>query len=93
MRYCAKKESDFVPGRPRKSRELKTLKVLGPKKSQDLSSSKVPGLENWKSPGTIETLVHTKYVFDVIHSNFKDTFSKQVSKFLINVHIQRLFGN
>ena len=27
--------------------------------SQDLTSPKVPGLENWKSPGKMETLVQT----------------------------------
>ena len=27
--------------------------------SRDLTSPKVPGLENWKSPGTMETLLPT----------------------------------
>ena len=31
--------------------------VPGTKKSQDLTSPKVPGLENWKSPRKMETLI------------------------------------
>ena len=39
------------------------LGLLGPLVlwSRDLTSPKVPLLENWKSPGTMETLVHTQY--------------------------------
>ena len=35
-------------------------KVLGPVvlAGQDLETLKVPGLENWKSPGTMESLVY-----------------------------------
>ena len=63
-----KEESDLVPGRPGKPQD-KTASVRGPvpgpkdpedpgtKNSRDLTSPKVPGLENWKSPGTMETLV------------------------------------
>ena len=44
-----------VPGRDRTG--PKDTEGPGTKKSRDLSSPKVPGLENWKSPGTMETLV------------------------------------
>ena len=40
----------------------------GTKKSQDLTSPKVPGLENQKSPGTMETLLHTYCV----HYHYRD---------------------
>ena len=63
-----KKESDFVPG--------SLGKVPGPDRtgprdlegpvvpwSRELTSPKVPGLENWKSPGTMETLVYTHIFF------------------------------
>ena len=59
---------------PRTSREVPGQEVLGPglkvlgprdpegpgtKKSQDLTSPKVPGLENGKSPGKMPTLLGT----------------------------------
>ena len=44
-----------VPGRDRTGpRDLEGPVVPW---SRDLTSPKVPGLENWKSPGTMETLV------------------------------------
>ena len=39
-----------------KTRDLEGLMVPW---SRDLTSPKVLGLENWKSPGTMETLIHT----------------------------------
>ena len=68
-----KGESDFVPGRPGKSREgpgnVSGHNRTGPRDlegpvvpwSRDLTSPKVPGLEKWKSPGTMETLIGTQY--------------------------------
>ena len=66
-----------VPGRPGKSQDKMAyvlgLKVPGPrdpespgtKKSWDLETPKVPGLENGKSPGKMHTLVHTKKLIDI----------------------------
>ena len=42
---------------------------------QDLETLKVPGLENWKSPGTMESLICTQKI-----SEFDDfTWSKELS--------------
>ena len=65
MRKCTKKKvilSRDIPGSPGKVPEPDRT---GPRDLEgpvvpwawDLTSPKVPGLENWKSPGTMETLV------------------------------------
>ena len=54
-----KGESDFVPGQEVLGpvTEGKDPEGPGTKKSRDLTSPKVQGLKNWKSPGTMESLV------------------------------------
>ena len=64
MHKCTKKKV-ICPGtfrevlgrsRDQTGQDLETFKVPWP---QDLTGPKVPGLENWKSPWKMKTLVHS----------------------------------